>query len=308
MMSFSTISPMDVGFVYIITLLASIFSGLCVFFAIYVLIDFSLFAGKRYKERFIKEAAVEMDDVLLQIPPGKILEVSIAGSALAAFLVIGMFLLTASDPSWTKIIFFACLAVVFTFPLPRLYLRYLKKVRLQKFSDQLEDALLSMSSSLKAGFSINQAMESVAQENRSPISFEFKLLTNEIRLGVPLEEALDNMNRRMQSTDLELVSVAIITARQTGGELTGVLERLAGVIRERVRIQHKIRSLTAQGRMQAWIIGFVPFALMLALYYIAPDMMDSFFSNIIGIMLLIGVIVLDICGFLMIRKITTIDI
>ncbi len=291
-----------------IVLLASVSAGLCVFFSVYIIIDFMLFTGNRYKERFIKEAAVEMDDVLLQIPPGRILDVSLAGSAIAAFIVIGLLCLTSADPSWTKIIFLAMVAVAVTFPIPRLYLRHLRKLRLQKFSDQLEDALLSMSSSLKAGFSINQAMESVAQENRSPISFEFKLLTNEIRLGVPLEEALENMNKRMQSQDLELVSVAIITARQTGGELTGVLERLAGVIRERVRIQQKIRSLTAQGRMQAWIIGLVPFALMLALFYIAPDMMDSFFSNFIGILLLIGVIVLDICGFLMIRKITTIDI
>lgn len=291
-----------------IVLLASASAGCCVFFSAYIIIDFMLFTGNRYKERFIQEAAVEMDDVLLQIPPGKVLDVSLAGSAIAAFIVVGLLCLTSTDPSWSKIIFLALVAVVITFPLPRLYLRHLRKQRLQKFSDQLEDALLAMSSSLKAGFSINQAMESVAQENRSPISFEFKLLTNEIRLGVPLEDALENMNKRMQSPDFELVSVAIITARQTGGELTGVLERLAGVIRERVRIQQKIRSLTAQGRMQAWIIGLVPFGLMLALFYIAPDMMDSFFSNFIGILLLIGVILLDICGFLMIRKITTIDI
>ncbi|MBO5202045.1 MAG: type II secretion system F family protein [Lentisphaeria bacterium] len=291
-----------------IVLLASASAGCCVFFSAYIIIDFMLFTGNRYKERFIQEAAVEMDDVLLQIPPGKILDVSLAGSAISAFIVVGLLCLTSTDPSWSKIIFLALVAVMITFPLPRLYLRHLRKQRLQKFSDQLEDALLAMSSSLKAGFSINQAMESVAQENRSPISFEFKLLTNEIRLGVPLEDALENMNKRMQSPDFELVSVAIITARQTGGELTGVLERLAGVIRERVRIQQKIRSLTAQGRMQAWIIGLVPFGLMLALFYIAPDMMDSFFSNFIGILLLIGVILLDICGFLMIRKITTIDI
>ena len=151
-------------------------------------------------------------------------------------------------------------------------------------------------------------METVAGENRSPISFEFKLLTNEIRLGVSLEDALANMNKRLGCPDMELVSVAIITARQTGGELTGILERLAGVIRERVRIQQKLRSLTAQGRMQAWIIGLVPFALMLTLFYLTPDMMESFFSSLVGILLLIGVIILDICGFLMTRKITTIDI
>ena len=79
-----------------------------------------------------------------------------------------------------------------------------------------------MSSSLKAGFSINQAMDAVAHENRSPISFEFTLLMQELRLGVPLEDALEKMNKRLHSSDFELVSVAIITARQTGGELTAI--------------------------------------------------------------------------------------
>ena len=184
----------------------------------------------------------------------------------------------------------------------------IRKQRLQKFTDQLEDALLAMSSSLKAGFSINQALDAVAQENRSPISFEFTLLMQELRLGVSLEEALFKMNKRLGSPDFELVSVAIITARQTGGELTAILERLAGVIRERVKIQQKIRSLTAQGRLQAYIIGAVPFLLMLAMFYISPDMMDSFFSSITGILLLAVVIALDAVGFFVIRKITTIDI
>ncbi len=289
-------------------LLACISSALCIFFATYVIIDFMLFTGNRYKERFLQEAAVEMDDVLLQMPPGRILDVSLAGSALSAFVMVGLLCLVSDDPGWIKIVFVGILTLLITFPAPRLYLRYLKKVRLQKFTDQLEEALLSISSALKAGFSINQALDGVAKENRSPISFEFSLLMNEVRLGVPLEDALGNMNRRLGSPDFELVSVAIITARQTGGELTAVLERLAAVIRERVRIQQKIRSLTAQGRMQAWIIGGVPFLLMFAMFNIAHDMMESFFLTWYGMLTLIGVIVLDVLGFLWIRKITTIDI
>ncbi len=289
-------------------LLACFSSALCIFFATYIVIDFVLFTGNRYRERFLQETAVEMDDVLLQMPPGRILDVSLAGAALSAFVTVGILCLAAKDPGIVKIVFVAVLTLIVAFPAPRLYLRHLKKVRLQKFTDQLEEALLSMSSALKAGFSINQALDGVARENRSPISFEFSLLMNELRLGVPLEEALDKMNRRLGSPDFELVSVAIITARQTGGELTAVLERLAAVIRERVRIQQKIRSLTAQGRLQAWIIGAVPFLLVFAMFYIAPDMMESFFTSLVGILMLIGVIVLDVLGFLWIRKITTIDI
>lgn len=290
-----------------IFLLACSSAGLCIFFATYVIVDFIAFAGNNYKERFIQEAAVEMEDVLLQIPPSRVLDVSLAVSALAGFFSVGLLCLL-TNPTVVKVVFVGLVCMIVAFPMPRLYLRLLRKQRLQKFTDQLEDALLAMSSSLKAGFSINQALDAVAQENRSPISFEFTLLMQELRLGVSLEDALLKMNKRLGSPDFELVSVAIITARQTGGELTAILERLAGVIRERVKIQQKIRSLTAQGRLQAYIIGAVPFLLMLAMFYISPDMMDSFFSSITGILLLAVVIALDAVGFFVIRKITTIDI
>lgn len=290
-----------------IFLLACSSAGLCIFFATYVIVDFIAFAGNNYKERFIQEAAVEMEDVLLQIPPSRVLDVSLAVSALAGFFSVGLLCLL-TNPTVVKVVFVGLICMIVAFPMPRLYLRLLRKQRLQKFTDQLEDALLAMSSSLKAGFSINQALDAVAQENRSPISFEFTLLMQELRLGVSLEEALFKMNKRLGSPDFELVSVAIITARQTGGELTAILERLAGVIRERVKIQQKIRSLTAQGRLQAYIIGAVPFLLMLAMFYISPDMMDSFFSSVTGILLLAVVIALDAVGFFVIRKITTIDI
>ena len=102
--------------------------------------------------------------------------------------------------------------------------------------------------------------------------------------------------------------MAIITARQTGGELTAILERLAGVIRERVRITGRIQALTAQGRLQAVIIGLMPFALFFAMMYVAPDMMNNFFSSVVGILFLMGVIILDVMGFIVIQKITTIDI
>jgi tight adherence protein B len=184
----------------------------------------------------------------------------------------------------------------------------LKKQRLAKFNEQLEDALLSMSSALKAGFSITQALENVASENRYPISFEFTLLSQELRLGVQFDTALRKMADRLESQDFELVAVAIITARQTGGELTSVLEELAGVIRERMRIAQRVRALTAQGRMQAWLISCVPFVLMFAMMHLAPDLMDAFFGSVVGVVVLLAVTLMVVGGFLWIRKITTIDV
>ena len=125
-----------------------------------------------------------------------------------------------------------------------------KKKRLEKFNEQLEDALLAMSSSLKAGFSINQALESVAGEKRNPISFEFNLLIQELRLGVTLDQALEKMADRLECPDFDLTAVAILTARQTGGELTSTLERLAAVIRERIRILYPQEVPLGEYRME----------------------------------------------------------
>ena len=289
-------------------LLSPICAGLCAMFATFVIVEFVSYTSARYRERFLAEAGVELDDILLQMPASRILDLSIAVAAVAFILVGGLSSFLSIEVNWIRSIILGSVAAVIAFLSPRFYLRTLKKQRLAKFNEQLEDALLSMSSALKAGFSITQALENVASENRHPISFEFTLLTQELRLGVQFEVALQKMADRLQSPDLELVAVAIITARQTGGELTSVLEELAGVIRERMRITQRVRALTSQGRMQAWLIASVPFLLMLAMMRLAPDMMDAFFSSVVGVLVLLGVTVMVVCGFLWIRKITTIDV
>lgn len=289
-------------------ILASTSSGIAVTLATMVIVDFISYASNRYRERYLREATVELDDVLIQMPANKIFDLSLATSALAAFLAMVLLGIGSTTWSWSRGFFVAILVAVITFPAPRLYLRYLKKRRLIRFNEQLEDALTSMSSALKAGFSINQAIEVIAQENIKPISIEFRLLLQEIRLGVPLEQALYNMLDRLGSDDFELVATAIITARQTGGELTVTFERLAAMIRERMRIAGRLRALTAQGRMQAYVVGAMPYLLMLVMNYIAPEMMSAFFNSIVGILLIIGASLLVAGGFFIIRKITTIDI
>ena len=291
-----------------LTILAGLCAGAAATFLFLVVAEFFIILSARYKERFIEETSVEMDDVLLNMPPSKILDLSLAlsaGMALLAVFAVGIF---SEQMSVGKGVIVAVIAAGVTFPAPRLFLRWLRKKRIEKFNEQLEDALLSISGSLKAGFSINQALEMLARENRKPLSTEFSLLMHEIHLGVTLDETLEKMVNRLNCQDFELVAVSIITARQTGGELTAILERLAAVIRERVRITGRIRALTAQGRMQATIIGIMPWALFIAMLYIAPNMMNTFFSSIPGILCLIGVMILDITGFFVIRKITTIDI
>jgi len=289
------------------TIIACSSASLAVMLVTYVIYDFFNYISDVQRERFLDQAATELDDVLIMIPPGKVLDVSLAFGAVTAFICMLAFAYVNSSWTWFQMLFVSLVAIPGFFA-PRFYLRHLKRKRLQKFNEQLEDALTSMSSSLKAGFSINQAIEAVAAENKRPISVEFRLLVQEMRLGVPLEEALNKMVKRMESQDFELVAAAIITARQTGGALTETLERLAGVIRERMRINLKLQSLTAQGKMQATVIALMPVFLLIAMYYISPEMIIAFFHSVAGILMLVLAVILVIIGFLIIKKITTIDI
>lgn len=280
---------------------------LCVTLATLVFIDFISYVSARYKEKYLQEATAELDDVLLQVPAGRILDVSMAGSAFIGFMAITI-IGAGTKWTWGQGIVVGIILGALAFPIPRMILKMLKKQRMKKFNNQLEDAMASISSSLKAGFSINQALETIVEENIYPISVEFRLLMQEMRLGVSLEDALEKMLGRLESPDFELVATAIITARQTGGELTVVLDRLAAVIRERLRISNKLSAMTAQGKMQAGIIGAMPIALMFAMTWITPRVMDEFFGSMAGILLTVFAFVMVFFGFIVIKKILTIDI
>lgn len=304
----------------LITLISAFCVGLCVLFTILAAVNVFNDISVRYKERFIREASTELDDVLWELPPERVLDLSLLSAAVVAGIVAAAQLLTAEPSvvletgetiggfSWTTFGFFTIVGAIVGFPIPRFYLRMRRRQRLEKFNEQLVDGLNSISSALRAGFSINQAMESLADEKTKPISDEFTILVREMRLGVSLEEALQKMNARLGSEDFELVAAAIITARQTGGELTVVLDRLSAMIRERLRIHGRIRALTAQGRLQAYIIGGMPYLLLIAMTFVAKDMTASFYSSGAGIGVLCGVTVLVLCGFFAIKKITTIDV
>ena len=290
----------------------SFWVGLCAFAAVTLamlgLIDFGIYVAARYRERYLEEAKTELDDILIQLPADRLLDFSITLSAIGAIVTVVLVSTRSEEMNWGVGVLAALLVGGALFPVPRFILRLLKKQRLTKFNIQLEDALGMMSSSLKAGFSINQALEKVSEQDMHPIALEFRLLMQELQLGVPLEQALDNMARRIGSEDFELVATAIITARQTGGELTETLERVAALIRERGRINAKVRALTAMGRLQAIMIGAMPFLLLWGMYHISPVMMESFVHSFAGVIAICVVVLLVLCGFFAIRKITDVKV
>ncbi len=262
-----------------------------------------------WKQRFLEDAEMEMEEMLMQIPAAQVLNYSIMIASGAAALAFVLMSPGKDGFNWKFGGLFGIAAFIGVMLGSRGFLKFLRAKRLNKFNDQLEEALMSMSNALKAGFSISQSIEMVIKQNRNPISVEFKLMMQQTQLGMTFDDALRNMARRVQSEDFSLTAGAISTARQTGGDLTGVFERLSAMIRERLRIQRRIRTLTAQGRLQGIVLASLPIVLLGILYFVVDaNLVRNFFSHPIGIVLFIIVVLLEIGGYLTIRKIVSIDI
>jgi tight adherence protein B len=201
------------------------------------------------------------------------------------------------------------------FFLPRLWLGRRKGGRLNAFNKNLPDTITLIANALRAGSSFLQAIELVVRESRPPISTEFGRVIREVNLGLPFEQALENMVRRVKSDDLELMATAISIQHTVGGNLAEILDSIAYTIRERVRIKGEIRTLTAQQRLSGYVVGFLPIGLAGFIYLAAPKFFDPMFAKppeVLG--LPAGVIIMFVGGFMMflgfmfIRKIVDIEV
>ena len=210
----------------------------------------------------------------------------------------------------------ALLAAMFIgFMLPRFWLGRRKSGRLSAFNKQLADTITLLANGLRAGSSFLQAVELVVRESRPPVSTEFVRVIREVNLGLPFEQAMENMVRRVRSDDLELMATAINIQHTVGGNLAEILDSIAFTIRERVRIKGEIRTLTAQQRLSGYVVGFLPIALAGFLFVAAPNFMQPMFDKppeLLGLPL--GVVILAFggfmmfIGFLLIRKIVDIEV
>ncbi len=186
--------------------------------------------------------------------------------------------------------------------------KYLNNKRRAKFNEQLPDALATMSNAMRAGLSINQAFESVIENGEKPVSEEFQILVQSIKVGMSMEEALETMTERVGSEDLLLVNTAILIARKTGGNVTEIFDKISDTIRGRMKIERKIKTLTAQGKLQGIIVSLMPVFLGVVMTALKPEMMIGFFLSPIGAVSVLATIALIALGWLMISKIIKIDI
>ena len=194
------------------------------------------------------------------------------------------------------------------FFVPRIVVNILKAQRLKKFNNQLGDTINLLVNGIRSGYSMPQAMETVARDMPPPISEEFRRVTLEIGLGIALEDSLQHMLRRVNSTDLDLMITAINVAYEVGGNLAEILEIISHTIRERVRIQGEIKTLTAQGQITGYVLSGLPFALTGILYALNREYMGRMFTMPCGWIMAGVAVVIIALGFFAMQKITKIEV
>jgi tight adherence protein B len=203
---------------------------------------------------------------------------------------------------------FVTFAAIAMLILPKQYIKMMRTRRAKRFEEQLPDALLMISGAMRAGASLNVAMESMVKEQKPPLSQEFELMLREQRLGLDFDAALVNMEKRNPSQDFSLIVSGLRISREVGGNLAEILESLATTLRDKATMEGKIRSLTAQGKMQGIIMTGLPLLMMAALNWLEPKAMGAMFTTFFGWVTLAVIIVMLTIGYVFIRKITTIDV
>lgn len=192
--------------------------------------------------------------------------------------------------------------------LPLFWLLFRRRRRLKGFAKQLPDALELIARALRAGHSLASGFHLVADEMSNPIGKEFNRVFEEQNLGIPLEQALENMTQRIPNLDLRFFATAVILQRQTGGDLAEILDKIGHLIRERFKIWGQVQALTGEGRLSGIVLLALPPALFVAVYRLNPDYVMPLFTEPMGRKMLAGGIVMQLIGALVIRKIVNIKV
>jgi tight adherence protein B len=253
---------------------------------------------ERYRCLFTEKTRFSMRELFLFVEPDKLFMLN-----LALMLLMGAIAWVLSHS-----LFLAAVATVVTALAPRFLLKFLRQRRLDKLEQQLPDTLLMLAGGMKAGVSLTQAVQQLVLESQPPVSQEFDLVLREQRLGVSLDEALDNLNRRVPLQSITLTVSAMRIAAETGGQLAETLERASQTLRSKLAMEGKIKALTSQGKLQAIVVGALPLFLMYVLNKMEPAAMNLMFTTQTGYATLVVIALLEIFGVVIIRKIVDIDV
>ena len=194
------------------------------------------------------------------------------------------------------------------FALPFMFLRMKRTKRLRKFEEAFPEALDLMSRALKAGHAFATGLKMVADEMEEPVGPEFRKTFDEQNFGLPLKDALGNLTVRIPILDVRFFSTAVMIQRETGGNLSEILENLAHVVRERFKILRQVRVYTAHGRLTGYVLLALPVFLAIALSFINPEHMNLLFREELGHKMLAATVVMQTIGFFWIRQVVKIEV
>lgn len=221
---------------------------------------------------------------------------------------IGLGVLGAAVSVWLLNVYVAPLVALLFFALPWLWVYMKRANRLKAFAGQLPDAMELVARALRAGHSLAAGMHVVAEEMPAPVSKEFGRVYEEQNLGIPLEEALNNMCDRVPNLDLKFFVTSVAIQRQTGGDLAEILDRIGHVIRERFKILGQVKALTAEGRLSGVVLIALPIGLFMMMLWMKPDYVELLWKDPVGVKMSIGAIVLMLIGSYAIKKIVDIKV
>jgi tight adherence protein B len=192
--------------------------------------------------------------------------------------------------------------------LPVGWLTFRRRRRFKIFGHQLIDALELMARALRSGHSLSAGFQLVAEEMVAPIATEFRRVFDEQNLGIPMDEALNNMTKRIPNLDLKFFATALILQRQTGGDLAEILDKISRLIRERFAIWGQVQALTGEGRLSGIVLLALPPCLFIAVYKMNPEYMAPMFTDTMGKQMLAGATIMQFLGALVIKKIVNIKV
>jgi tight adherence protein B len=221
---------------------------------------------------------------------------------------LGSLVFLALWPNLLAGLIFGSVVTVAGWSIPRLVVISMWEKRCTRFTDQMVDGLTIMGNGVKAGLSISQSMERVCANMNGPIVQEFNLVLNKQRLGMPLEQALNELGERIPRQDLQMFVTSVNILKETGGNLAETFSTIVTVIRERQKIEKKISAMTAQGTMQAIIITLVPFLLLAVFIVVDPNYVEPLFTRPLGWFALLLMLGLQVIGGVIMKKVVTIKV
>ncbi len=276
---------------------ATIFAGIAVFLIVFESMGFIEYGTDVYMSRVANQVK-QLDELYVTVEPQKIFYLNII-SSFVMFVII-------------SIVTGSIIAGIAVSPsgifVSKVWIGFMRKRRLRLFNEQFIDAVGIVSNALKSGLSLQQAIARAANQYPAPLSQELSMVSKEVALGVPLEQALINLSTRVESEDLDLFVTATNVVKDVGGNLSEMFDTIADTLRQRNTIQGKIKALTAQGRMQGMVIGLMPVALGFILYKLDPNLIMPLFKDPVGWAILIVIALFEAIGAFFIAKIVRIDI